>query len=114
MLPNMSSTLTSWSSPYTIKTITRTTADFVEVIVVATRTANCVIQPAQKEKLNADQIDWSLRYLQVHSNDELKNGEYLVFGGEDYKIIDDGNYQLYGYSEVIAEETNQPPIVATT
>lgn len=113
MLPNMSSTLLDWSTTYTIKTVTNATVDFEDVIVVVERTINAVVQPAQKDKLSTDQIDWSKRYLQIHTNTQLANGEYIVFGGEDYKIIEDGDYELYGFCEVIAEQTKLPLIKST-
>lgn len=113
MLPDMADTLDEWSMPYTIKTVTRTTVDFVEADIVAGRTVACVVQPAQKEKLNPDQIDWSLKYLQVHAAAQLNAGEFIEFQGADYKFIEDGDYQLYGFSEVIAEQTKRPPLEVT-
>ena len=109
----MSDVLVEWSLPYTLKTVTRTTVDFEEVITVVESTINAVVQPADKEKLNTDQIDWELDYLLVHSISELINGQYIVYNGNDYKIISDGNYALYGFSEVVAEQTNRPAIVST-
>jgi len=113
VIPDMSDVLTEWALPYTRKTITRSTIDFEEVIVVIKDIIKAVIQPANKQKLNSAQIDWSLDYLQVYTTTELSNGEYIVYNGEDYKIIEDGNYALYGYSEVIAEQTKQPAIEST-
>lgn len=111
MLPDMSDTLQEWSSPYLIKTVTRTTTDFVESDIITGRTANCVVQPAQKENLNPDIIDWSLKYLLVHSTSALYDGEFIEYQGEDFKIIGDGDYQLYGFSEVIAEQTKRTLLV---
>lgn len=113
MLPNMSSTLAGWSAPYTIKTVVNTTVDFENILVVTQRTIQAVVQPAQKDKLNTEQIDWSKRYIQIHTNTQLAKGEYIVYDGEDYKIIEDGDYELYGFCEVIAEQTKLPLIVST-
>jgi len=113
MLPDMSDTLDEWALPYLIKTATETTVDFVRAPVVTGRTIDAVVQVADKNKLNTDQIDWSLRYLQVHSSSEIANGEFLEFQGEDYKIIDNGDYQLYGFTEAVAEQTKKAALVVT-
>ena len=113
MLPDMSDTLDEWALPYLIKTVTQRTADFDNDDTIAGRTVEAVVQVAQKSKLNAADIDWSLRYLQIHSPSELFDGEFIEYQGEDYKIIDDGNYQPYGFSEVIAEQTKQTLLVVT-
>lgn len=113
MLPDMSDALEEWKLPYTVKTVTKQTVEFVESNIIVGRTIEAVVQVAQKDKLNSDQIDWSLRYLLVHSGSELQNGEYIEYQGEDYKIIDDGNYQLYGFTEAVAEQTKRTLLVVT-
>jgi len=112
-LPNVSHVLGVWSSIYRVKTITRQTVDYVDADVVTGRNVAAVVQPADKTKLNADNIDWSLRYLLIHSAEELADGELIVYQGEDYKIIADGDWQLYGHSEVLAEQTKRPLVAET-
>lgn len=110
----MSDALAEWSLPYTVKTATETTdANFDKVPVVTARTISAVVQPAQKEKLNADQIDWSLQHLWIHSPDQVAVGEFIEYQGADYKIIEPGDWQLYGYTEAIAEETKRTPLEVT-
>jgi hypothetical protein len=109
----MADTLDEWSQPVIVKTVTQATIDFEPVDQVAVRTIQAVVQPAQKEKLNADQIDWSLRYLLVHTTDPLAIGEFVEYNGDDYKIIEPGDWQDYGYTEAIAEETKRTPLVET-
>lgn len=113
MLPDMSDTLGEWALPHTIKAVTETTVDFVRTPIITGRTIDAVVQVADKNKLNTEAIDWSLRYLQVHSAAEIANGEFLEYHGEDYKIIDNGDYQLYGFTEAVAEQTKQPLLVVT-
>ncbi|MBL4759641.1 MAG: hypothetical protein JKY80_02145 [Mariprofundaceae bacterium] len=103
----MSSILESWAKPYTVKSIVKSTVNFVEVDTVTARTINAVIQPAQKEHLNAADIDWSLKYIQIHSDSQVFLGEMFEVSGSDFKIIDAGDYQLYGYTEAIAEQTKR-------
>lgn len=113
MLPDMSDTLSEWSLEYPLKTVTVQTVDFVEANIVTVGTVQAVIQVADKTKLNIEQIDWSLRYLLVHAQDEITIGQYIEFEGGDYKIVNDGNYQLYGFCEVIAEQTKRTLLEAT-
>lgn len=113
MLPDMSDTLEEWALPYTVKTVTRTTVNFEPVDVVAGRTVDAVVQPAQMETLNKDQIDWSKKYLQIHSAAPIAMGEFLEYEGEDYRIIDNGNYQLYGFTEAVGEQTKKALLEVT-
>jgi hypothetical protein len=110
MLPDMSIALAEWAVPVVVKTVTQRTVDFETVEHVASRTINAVVQPAQKEKLNSDQIDWSLRYLLVHSTEPMTAGEFIEYQGWDYKIVDHGDWQAYGYTEAIAEQTKRKPL----
>lgn len=107
MLPDVSIALAEWAVPVTVKTVTQTTVDFEPVEQVERRSISAVIQPAQKAKLNPDQIDWSLRYLLVHTTDALLVGEFVEYQGEDYKIIEPGDWQAYGYTEAVAEQTKR-------
>jgi len=107
MLPDVASALSSWTKPFLVKRVSKGTVDFIESDIVTTRTVNAVVQPAQKEKLSAMQIDWSLKYIQVHTDLALSVGEFIEVNGEDYKIIDGGDYQSFGYTEAIAEQTKK-------
>lgn len=109
----MSDVLTEWEIPVLLKIVQRQTVDMLPADVVTVQPIVAVCQPAQKEKINPDILDWSKAYIQVHAKLELLTGQYIEFNGEDYKITEDGNYALYGYSEVIAEQTKKPLLVAT-
>jgi len=113
MLPDMSEVLKEWARPYTLKTVTRQTVDFEPTDVVAGRTIDAVVQPAQMEKLNPDQIDWSKKYLQIHSTAPIAMGEFLEYNGEDYKIVDNGDYQRYGFTEAVGEQTKKTILAVT-
>ena len=113
MLPNMAEVLLEWEVPVTLKTVTKVTVDFVEQNSVIVIPISAVVQPAEMDKLNPDTIDWSRRYLQIHSRVELKNGQFIEYEGEDYKITADKEYMKYGYSEVVGEQTKKPLLVAS-
>lgn len=107
-LPNVSAALGPWSDTYAVKTVTRTTVDFVEQQSVATRTITAVIQPADPNRLRAESIDWSLRYIRIHSRDPVAVGEYVTFEDVDYKLISVTDWQRYGYVAAVGEETRRP------
>ena len=104
MLPDVSDVLSEWSQTVTLKTVTKTTVDFQPVIDVTTEAIKAVVQVARPETLNVGDIDWSLRYLRVHSTSQIDVGQYIEYQGINYKVITPSNWQDYGYSEVIAEE----------
>lgn len=114
MLPDMSDVLTEWEIPVLLKTVQQITVDLRPADVVTVEPILAVCQPAQKERINPDIIDWSKAYIQVHTKRELFTNQVIEFNGEDYRITEDGNYALYGYSEVIAEQTKKPLLIETT
>lgn len=114
MLPDMSDVLTEWSQPVKLKTVTETTVDFVPTRVVVVADFLAVVQPADPEKLQVDQIDYSLEYIQVHSVTPMAIGQYIEWNGRDFKVVPfRKGYGQYGYAEVVGEETKLPLLVAT-
>lgn len=113
MSVDLSEVIEDMASPYTIKSVSQTTVDFVKTPVVVPRTINALIQPAEKRKLNPDTIDWSLKYILIHSLEAVNMGEYIVYEGEDYKITSGGDWLPYGYVESIGEQTKRPLIEVT-
>lgn len=114
MLPDMSDVLTEWLQPVKLKTVTTTSVDFVETEVVTVADIMAVVQPADPEKLQVDQIDYSLEYIQVHSVSPMAIGQYIEWDGRDFKLVPfRKGYGQYGYVEVVGEETKLPLLVVT-
>lgn len=114
MLPDMSDVLTEWLQPVKLKTVTETTVDFVPVRTVVAANIFAVVQPADPEKLQVDQIDFSLEYIQIHSVTPMAIGQYIEWDGRDFKLVPfRKGYGQYGYVEVVGEETKLPLLVAT-
>lgn len=107
MLPDMSNVLRGWEQVVKIKNVTRSTTDFVETDVVVEREQTCVVQVAQKSNLNSVTIDWALDYITIHSREAVLLGEYVEFQEADYKVISLGNWNQYGYREIVAEATGK-------
>jgi hypothetical protein len=104
---DMSEVLTCFLQPVTLKTVTVTSVDFVDTTTVTTQSIQAVVQPADKDKLNADNIDWSLEYQTIHSKSQLLEGQYAEYAGKDFKIISVMPYGDYGYFEAVGEETKR-------
>ena len=114
MLPDMSDVLTEWSQAVKLKTVTITTLDFVETKTVVVADILAVVQPADPEKLQVDQIDFSLEYIQIHSVTPMAINQYVEWDGRDFKLVPfRKGYGQYGYVEVVGEETKLPLLVAT-
>lgn len=112
MLPDMSDVLTEWSQPVVLKTRTETTIDFVSTVIIAAQGIMAVVQPADPEKLQVEQIDYSLEYIQIHSVSPMAIGQYVEWMGRDYKLVPfRKGYGQYGYTEVVGEETKLPLLV---
>lgn len=113
MIPDMADVLLEWQVPVILKTVSHTTVNFEPVDTVTVAAINAVAQPPTPEQLNAADIDWSRKHFTFHSVTPINLGQYVEYLGADYKIITDGAWDLYGYSEVIGEETKQSLLVAT-
>ena len=110
---DVSDALTDWERPTIIKTVTESTVDFQPVTVVTGRSQLCVVQVANKEKINPGTIDWSLEYILIHSRSGIEMDELIEHDGRDYKVTDRGPWRGYGYVEVVAAETKRPSAVVT-
>ena len=110
---DVSDALTDWERPTVIKTVIEATVDFQPADTVTARTQNCVVQVAEKEKLNPATIDWSLEYLMIHSKLSIEIDELIEYEGMDYIVIDRGPWRGYGYTEVTAVETKRPVVTVT-
>lgn len=114
MLPDMSDVLTEWSQPIKLKTVSETTVDFVPVVAVTVADIVGVVQPADPEKLQVLQIDFSLEYIQIHSVSAMAIGQYVEWLGRDFKLVPfRKGYVQYGYTEAVGEETKLPLLVPT-
>ena len=106
MLPNLSSVIRRFANPNPLKLITieKTTVDFEPVINRTDIDFQAVIQPADYERLNPDIIDWSLKYIRIHSVTEFQVGQFILYKNEYYKIIPAQYWSDYGYMDGIGEQ----------
>lgn len=103
-LPNLSRTVKRLSQPIKLIKVTTTVVNHKPVEAEVESTIKAVVQPAQKEKLNKDKIDHSLKYVRVHSVDEIVMNDIIEHQGIRYKAFEDADYSDYGYYEIIMEE----------
>lgn len=114
MLPNVAHVLTPWLQPVILKTKTTTSVDFEKTTVITTSNIQAVVQVADKQKLNAESIDWSKEYKWFHSPSAMAIGQYVEHKGKDYKLVMQGDdYSDYGYYAFAGEETMAPVMEAS-
>lgn len=103
-LPNMSRAVSRWSKKIEVLRAVISTVNFEPQETIFAREIIATVQPAQKQRINPDIINWSLRYILVHSKDEMFIGEFVKHDGVVFKVIDNGDYNRYGYTESVCEE----------
>lgn len=118
MLPDLLETVKSLSQPTQLIKVETTIVNHRPSEVETPLNVRAAIQPAQKNKLNKDKIDWSLKYIMVHSYDqtivigdvptlvsgEISISDYIVHKGIKYKAFENSDYNDYGFYETIMEE----------
>ena len=103
-LPDMSATLKQFEQTIQLHVVTQTVVNFRPVESEATTPIQAVVQPANKEKLNPSIVDWSLRYMLVHSSSVINIGDFMTHDGIKYKAVDYGPYSNYGFNSVVFEQ----------
>lgn len=80
------------------------TIDFEKTTTKTTTNIEAVVQPANLEKLNVESIDYSKQYLEIHSVSPLEIGDNIIWNSTEFNIVQLGDYNNYGFYNVIAEE----------
>jgi hypothetical protein len=105
MIPYMGDVLAEFETDVSLDTYTRQSVNFVQTLVKTSSVPiKAVVQPGNRDKLAAIAVDLTLRYIEVHAKADIRVGQYIRFNGDDYKVITPGDYQLYGFSDVICAE----------
>lgn len=63
-----------------------------------------VVQTADPNKIKSDKVDISKRYLQIHTETNIKMGYLCEHKGDRYRTFIVEDYSEYGFMEVIFEE----------
>lgn len=117
MIMDVSFALDGWEQTVILKTVTKTSVNFVETVTVTGVDYLAVVQPTVKTKLNADSLDWSRAHITTHGKGEIKLGQFVEYKGRDYKVVECGDWSDYGYYEAVCEDTMTdkmtitPPVV---
>lgn len=104
MLPNLSSTVRRFERPVTLHSVIQTIVNYEPVNTETDTAERAVVQPANKDRLNPDLVDWSLDYKTMHSRFETSLNDRVTVEGVKYKIFELGRYNMYGYYESVLEE----------
>lgn len=104
MLPQLGFVVEMYAVPVTVRSVVQDVVDHKPVETFTDIEVTATAQPASHESLTIGDIDFSLQYLQVHSQSELEIGYRVIFQGKSFKIVNLGDYNLYGYYTSVAEE----------
>lgn len=99
-LPNMSSTITSWSQKLVIKKITKELIDYKIEETESTISIDGVMQPLDPQKLEMKaegQRAWAWQML--HTTYNFAMDDKLLFLNVPYRVLEKINYSQYGYIE---------------
>lgn len=101
---DMSDALDGFEQDVTFTEKSTFTVNFEEFETCTDVVIPAVIQPAQKENLSVENVDWSKEYILIHSTQQLKINYFVTWNGKQFRIFDLGNYVDYCFYESIAEE----------
>jgi len=104
MLPNLSAVLQTFEQTVKLKTIIQTVSNHRPQESESTTLIKAVVQPEQPENLNIDNLNYSLRYINVHSTAAMSVRDKIEYKDTDYRIIRVSRFDDYGYYRSIAEE----------
>lgn len=104
-IADVSSVLDDFSQEVTLKTIEKTgSTNFQPIETKILKSIYAVVQPADIEKLEVGNIDFSLRYIQIHTKEPVKTGQFIVYNEITFKIINVSDFADYGYYMAVCEE----------
>lgn len=107
MLPDVSHVLDSWLQDLTHRVISKSYPDadnFDPTFIFSDAAIKGVIQVAKPRDLQGITVDWSLRYIIVHTKSFINAGDVLIDRSVNYKVIETSNWSDAGYYRVIAEQ----------
>ena len=104
MLPNLSGTVKRFSQDVKLIRVTTSIVNHQPVETETVINIRAVVQPAQREKILKDKLDYSLRYVLVHSLDEILINDKLEHKGIIYRAIECADHSDYGYYEAVMEQ----------
>ena len=108
MLPDMSMVLDAFLQSIILKIVTQISDEstsFRPELSIQNVSIKGVVQVARPQDIQKDEIDYNLRYLQVHIKEEAKINDKIEYQGQDYNVISVSNYNDYGYHELICEQS---------
>jgi len=106
LLPNMFMNVMLFSQELVIFNAVQVVEDFEPVENLTQRTILCTVQKADAERLQINNVDESLNYIEVHADvdSDLKINDQCIYAGVRYKLIFKYPDQDYGYVRVIFEQ----------
>lgn len=94
-----------WVEEYEIRSVEKRTVNFQSDWVFHSRNQELYIQPAEKEKLNPEKVDWSKEYILIFSEDDLPISEQVKYKDKWFSVIDRERWS--DHTEAVAEEWSE-------
>jgi len=101
---NLSNTIKRLSVPLSLVKVTTTIVNHVPTETEVISNIKAVVQPADKDKINKDKLDYTLKYIQVNNLEEILINDIVEYKGIRYKAFENADYTDYGYYESIMEQ----------
>jgi len=104
MLPNVGGVLKSFTKKVVLQRVTQEIIEHKPVENISEVEIEAVVQPANKESLTLDNVNYSLSYIQINTTIPIKIGDYVLDKGKKYKIVELEDFSDYGFYKAIGEE----------
>jgi len=106
LLPSLNMNVLMFCQKLTIQNNTQTVVDYRPVQVSTQQEIYATIQVSDPEKLRINNVDFSLRYIEVHALPpaEIKINDTCDYKNKKYKCIDVYSYDDYEVRYAIFEE----------
>lgn len=106
MIFDMGDALEGLTQPVEYYSVTQTIVDYkpAEQLTLVDG-FEAVVQPAERQRLDPDTYDFSLRHKLLHSRQPMATGDQIVHAGITYRAPEDADYSDYGFYEAVFEET---------
>jgi len=104
-LPNLSGAIIGFEQNIEFFNISKITVDGQTTPTpIDQATIRASVQVARPQDIQVDQVDESLKYIQVHARTLIEIYSFLTYKSINYKLISSGDWSDYGYFRAIGEQ----------
>lgn len=104
MTPNVVKALKTFEQTIVLRKSTQSIVDFLPVQTFVDKDIKAVVTTASMEQIQAGEIDFSKKYLQVTTEEVINITDQIVWHGNDFKCFQSSDNSDYGFYNCIFEE----------